>query len=180
VGGGDFFGDGSKLVREFPINDLTTLAPGPQPTPSLDIPKSLLTALDTFMVAATFKRKQDADQNCAFLCHVSTRTSDHKHIVDVLRRYKMDLTAGVAAKRHAVINRLQGAYNDLAATHPGLRGIPFETLVDAIGFYSAGITVKLVNGQTDEDVAVLSPYNLFVGGNKLGRGVTIKNLLAGC
>jgi hypothetical protein len=37
--------------------------------------------------------------------------------------------------------------------------------------------VKLVNGETDEDVAVRSPYNLFVGGNKLGRGVTIKNLL---
>lgn len=37
--------------------------------------------------------------------------------------------------------------------------------------------MKLVNGETDEDVAVLSPYNLFVGGNKLGRGVTIKNLL---
>jgi Z1 domain len=37
--------------------------------------------------------------------------------------------------------------------------------------------VKLVNGSTDEDVAVRSPYNLFVGGNKLGRGVTIKNLL---
>jgi hypothetical protein len=35
----------------------------------------------------------------------------------------------------------------------------------------------LVNGETDEDVAVNSPYNLFVGGNKLGRGVTIKNLL---
>src|SRR6185295_16951356 len=39
------------------------------------------------------------------------------------------------------------------------------------------IAVKLVNGETDEDVAVRSPYNLFVGGNKLGRGVTIKNLL---
>jgi hypothetical protein len=34
-----------------------------------------------------------------------------------------------------------------------------------------------VNGETDEGVAVESPYNLFVGGNKLGRGVTIKNLL---
>src|SRR6185436_19707611 len=44
-------------------------------------------------------------------------------------------------------------------------------------FFSPGITVKLVNGETDEDVAVESPYNLFVGGNKLGRGVTIKNLL---
>jgi Z1 domain len=57
---------------------------------------------------------------------------------------------------------LSGATSDV----PG--GIPRD---------SARIAVKLVNGETDEDVEVKSPYNLFVGGNKLGRGVTIKNLL---
>src|SRR4029078_13292349 len=59
----------------------------------------------------------------------------------------------------------------------GLRQYKFDDLGVAIGFFSPGITVKLVNGQTDEDVAVRSPHNLFVGGDKLGRGVTIKNLL---
>ncbi|BAV32582.1 hypothetical protein SCL_0260 [Sulfuricaulis limicola] len=177
VGGEDFFGDRSNLVREFDLNDITILAPGPQPTPTLDIPKSLLRALDTFMVAATFKRKKEADQNCAFLCHVSTRTDDHKHIVDLLRKYKTDLAAGVKGGNHTIIKRLKAAYDDLASTHDGLRATSFEELVEAIGFFSPGITVKLVNGETDEDVAVRSPYNLFVGGNKLGRGVTIKNLL---
>ena len=138
---------------------------------------SLLSALDTFMIGATFKRKYEADQNCAFLCHVSTRTADHKHIVNLLRKYKTDLAAGVKAKNEAVIRRLKAAYDNLAATHQGLRGSRFDDLVEAIGFFSPGITVKLVNGETDEDVAVKSPYNLFVGGNKLGRGVTIKNLL---
>ena len=177
VGGDDFFEDDSELVREFNLNDIATLAPGPQPSPTLEIPKSLLRALDTFMIGATFKRTKDADQNCAFLCHVSTRTDDHKHIVDLLRKYKTDLAAGVKAKKPAVVDRLRAAYDDLGATHPGLRDTKFEDLVTAIGFFSPGITVKLVNGETDEDVAVKSPYNLFVGGNKLGRGVTIKNLL---
>ena len=177
VGGDDFFGERSKLVREFPLNDITTLAPGHQPTPSLEIPKSLLKALDTFMIGATFKRTREADQNCAFLCHVSTRTSDHEHIVDLLRKYKTDLAAKVRAKNQSVIDRLRTAFDDLATTHPGLNTSKFADLVEAIGFFSPGITVKLVNGQTDEDVAVKSPYNLFVGGNKLGRGVTIKNLL---
>src|SRR5262249_47884598 len=149
----------SNLVREFPLDDLATLAPGPQPVPRLDIPKSLFTALDTFMIGATFKRKHDADQNCAFLCHVSTRTSDHKHIEDVLRKYKMELTDGVVGKKAAVLNRLRAAYDDLCSTHASLQAVSFDDLVDAIGFYSVGITVKLVNGQTDEDVAVRSPYN---------------------
>jgi hypothetical protein len=177
VGGDDFFGDTSELVREFDLNHITILAPGPQPTPSLSIPKSLLMALDTFMIGATYKRIKDVDQNCAFLCHVSTRTDDHKHIVDLLRKYKTDLTVGVKTKSPAIIKRLQLAFDDLVSTHEGLKDVNFEHLVDAIGFFSPGIAVKLVNGETDEDVAVRSPYNLFVGGNKLGRGVTIKNLL---
>jgi len=177
VGGEDFFGDESELVREFDLNDITTLAPGVQPTPMLEIPRSLLKALDTFMIGATFKRRKEADQNCAFLCHVSTRTDDHKHIVDLLRRYKTDLTAGLKAKNQAVITRLRAAYDDLASTHEGLRDSAFDDLVEAIEFFSPGITVKLVNGEIHEDVALKQPYNLFVGGNKLGRGVTIKNLL---
>src|SRR5439155_25039561 len=67
--------------------------------------------------------------------------------------------------------------DDLVGTHAALKSVKLEELIKAIEFYSPGITVKLVNGQTDEDVAVKAPYNLFVGGNKLGRGVTIKNLL---
>jgi len=89
----------------------------------------------------------------------------------------MDLAAGVKAHHAGMLSRLRAAYDDLASTHEGVRGSSFEHLVEAIGFFSPGITVKLVNGETDEDVAVKSPYNLFVGGNKLGRGVTIKNLL---
>jgi hypothetical protein len=165
------------LVREFDLNDIAVLSPGAQPTPTLEIPKSLLRALDTFMIGATYKRKKDADQNCAFLCHVSTRTDDHRHIVDLLRRYKTDLAKGAKEKKAAVLSRLKAAYDDLASTHVGLRDTKFEDLLEAIAFFSPGITVKLVNGETDEDVAVKSPYNLFVGGNKLGRGVTIRNLL---
>jgi hypothetical protein len=177
VGGEDFFDDKSTLVREFDLNDIAALTAGAQPSPTLKVPASLLKALDTFMIAATYKRMNDADQNCAFLCHVSTRTADHDHIVDLLRRYKTDLTAGVKGKKPVVVGRLKQAYEDLAVTSIGVRETTFEELLDAIEFLSPGIAVKLVNGETDEDVAVKSPYNLFVGGNKLGRGVTIKNLL---
>jgi len=177
VGGNDFFDDGSPLVREFDINHIAALSPGSQPSPSLHMPRSLLMALDTFMVGATYKRLKEADQNCAFLCHVSTRTSDHRHIVDLLRRYKTDLAARIRSRDSSVLARLRSAFDDLASTHDGVRSSQFDAVVEAIGFFSPGIAVKLVNGETDEDVAVRSPYNLFVGGNKLGRGVTIKNLL---
>lgn len=177
VGGDDFFGEGSTLVREFPIDDINALTSGAQPSPSGTIPVSLLKALDTFMIGATYKRLKAANQNCAFLCHVSTRKDDHRHIETLLRKYKTDLANGARARTPALIKRLAAAYDDLSKTHPALAATGFDDLVEAIKFYSAGVVVKLVNGETDEDVAVQSPYNLFVGGNKLGRGVTIKNLL---
>lgn len=177
VGGDDFFGDNSNLVREFDLEDIAVLAPGPQPTPTLTIPKSLVSALDTFMIGATFKRMKEADQNCAFLCHVSIRKDDHEHIVNLMRRYKTDLSTALKERNPAVVARLKAAYDDLAATHEGIATSKFDDLIKSIEFFTPGITVKLVNGETDEDVAVKSPYNIFVGGNKLGRGVTIKNLL---
>ncbi|MFC3716512.1 Z1 domain-containing protein [Luteimonas soli] len=177
VGGEDFFSDGSPLVREFPLTDIASLSPGPQPIPSQTIPASLLRALDAFMIAATYKRSSEPTQNCAFLCHVSTKTRDHNHIVGLLRKYKADLTISLKSKDQKVVSRLRDAYDDLASTHPPLKEASFDSLLEAVEFFSPGIAVKLVNGQTDEDVAVRSPYNLFVGGNKLGRGVTIRNLL---
>lgn len=177
VGGEDFFSDGSPLVKEFPLSDIAGLTPGPQPAPSQVIPTSLLRALDTFMIAATYKRSSEPTENCAFLCHVSTKTSDHDHIVGLLRKYKADLTSSLKSKDQKVITRLRNVYDDLASTHPPIKQASFDSLLEAVEFFSPGIAVKLVNGQTDEDVAVRSPYNLFVGGNKLGRGVTIKNLL---
>lgn len=177
VGGEDFFSDDSSLVKEFPLSDIAGLTPGSQPAPSQVIPTSLLRALDTFMIAATYKRSSEPTENCAFLCHVSTKTSDHDHIVGLLRKYKADLTSSLKSKDQKVVTRLRNVYDDLASTHPPIKQASFGSLLEAVEFFSPGIAVKLVNGQTDEDVAVRSPYNLFVGGNKLGRGVTIKNLL---
>lgn len=178
VGGDDFFSRGvNNLIREFPLADLTTLSAGMQPTPGNQIPASLLAALDTFIIGATYKREVQPDQKCAFLCHVSTRTADHKHIVQLLRQYKSDLGAGLKARNTKLIARLRNAFDDLAGTHKELAKTDFAQLLGRIEFLSPGIHVKLVNGETDEDVALHAPYNLFVGGNKLGRGVTIKNLL---
>lgn len=178
VGGDDFFLRGvDDLVREFPLTDLTALSAGMQPAPGSQMPASLLAALDTFMIGATYKREVEADQKSAFLCHVSTRTADHNHIVDLLRKYKSDLGTGLKAGNQKLVARLRNAFDDLAGTHKHLAKADFDHLLDRIEFLAAGIHVKLVNGETDEDVALHAPYNLFVGGNKLGRGVTIKNLL---
>ncbi len=179
VGGDDFFAlpSSADLIRDFPITDLNQLAAANQPVPGAQIPHSLLRALDTFMVGATCKRMEQPDQKTAFLCHVSTRKADHDHIEDLLRSYKSTLSSQLKRRDQALIARLRTAYDDLAQTSESVTKAQFESILADIEFFAAGIQVKLVNGETDEDVSLHAPYNLFVGGNKLGRGVTIKNLL---
>lgn len=177
VGGADFFGDNSRLVKEFPLDDITALTGGVQPSASLKPPNSLLNALDMFMVGATFKRSRNPNDNCAFLCHVSTKTADHRFIEDVLQQYRLDLIGATKSNHKATRLRLEAAYTELCGTSNELASMSFDQIFKNLGFLAPGAAVKLVNGETDEDVAVRAPYNLFVGGNKLGRGVTIKNLL---
>jgi hypothetical protein len=177
VGGDDFFGEASTLIRQFDIADISALTAAHQPAPTLAIPASLVKALDQFMIGATFKRTGDPTQNCAFLCHVSTRKDDHAHIVALLHKYKQDLLDRLHENDPKTLARLKDAYDDLAKSHAGVEQTSLNALVQGMAFFGASTTIKLVNGDTDEDVAVKSPYNLFVGGNKLGRGVTIKNLL---
>ena len=178
VGGDDFFSnEENNHIRLFPLGELTALSAGAQPAPSNEIPASLLAALDTFMIGATYKRLESPDQKSAFLCHVSTKTSDHSHIENLLRKYKLDLRSGLSSNNAKIIERLRSSFSDLAKTHDGISNSSFQKIIEEIQFLSSGIQVKLVNGETDESVALHAPYNLFVGGNKLGRGVTIKNLL---
>src|SRR6185312_2637036 len=117
VGGDDFFGDDSHLVREFDMADIDALTAGGQPHAGREIPRSLLRALDTFMVAATYKRANDPEANCAFLCHVSTSTQDHKHIENLLLQYKIDLADQAKNKTSGFLARFRAAYDDLRETH---------------------------------------------------------------
>jgi hypothetical protein len=70
---------------------------------------------------------------------------------------------------------LKEAYDDLAVTQPDIA--PLETIVEKISFYLRGANIRVINYQTSNEIVLESVYNIFVGGNKLGRGVTIKKLL---
>jgi hypothetical protein len=70
---------------------------------------------------------------------------------------------------------LKDAYDDLAKTETSLP--PFTDILAKIHFYIPGANIKLINATTSDEIKLDSVFNIFVGGNKLGRGVTIKNLL---
>jgi hypothetical protein len=50
-------------------------------------------------------------------------------------------------------------------------------VLDRIGFLLPGASIKEINSTSDAAITLDHVYSIFVGGNKLGRGVTIPNLI---
>jgi hypothetical protein len=179
IGGEAFFGKDAQLVRITDVNEITALKASNQPSPKAKLPVGLKKALYTFFVGAASRIIQGAGDGYAFLLHVSLATKDHDYARLLLDDFMQE--SGAALKKKggatytALLAELKAAYADLKATEPSLPD--FLELLERIEFYMNGANIKVINGTSNDEVKLDSRFNLFIGGNKLGRGVTIKNLL---
>jgi hypothetical protein len=180
VGGDAFFGSGrNNFLRFVDINEINQLKATNQPTPSSPLPIGLKKSLYLFLVAAAAKIIERPREGFAYLCHVSTSNKDHDYIrklIDSFREHTIQAFGDRStAKFRGVESSLREAYDDLATTENSLPS--FEEILNKIDFYLPGANIKVVNYTSSEEIKLDSVFNIFIGGNKLGRGVTIKNLL---
>ncbi|MCP4649612.1 MAG: hypothetical protein GY853_05975 [PVC group bacterium] len=179
VGGATFFDDDQKVLRNVDLHEVDSLKATHQPTLQGKVPRGLRKALYVFLVGATVKIIRKEAEGYAFLCHVSLSQKDHKYIETLLGCFKEDLIKTLqdtsTAKYTKLTSDLKNAYDDLSKTDSNLP--PFDKIVDQIKFYISGTSIQLINATTSEEIKLEAAYNMLVGGNKLGRGVTIKNLI---
>jgi hypothetical protein len=179
IGGEAFFEDGSKLLESVDINEVDELKSGHQPDPTHRLPAGIRRALLTFWVAAAAKNIQSPQENFSFLCHISHTKIDHRHIVDLFEKFREDTVNNFGEPGKVPYAKLRTdlleAYNDLFQTEPGLPS--FDAVLKKIEFLLPAASIKEINSNSDEEIVPDHPYSIFVGGNKLGRGVTIPNLI---
>lgn len=179
VGGEAFFGKDAKIVWITDVNEITALKASNQPSPKAKLPAGLRTALCTFFVGAASRIITGDGDGYAFLLHVSLATKDHDYARQLLDDYMQECGAALKKKSGspytALLNELQSCYNDLQTTDASLPA--YSEVLERIEFYMNGANIKVINGTSNDEVKLDSRFNLFIGGNKLGRGVTIKNLL---
>lgn len=179
VGGESFFGQDAKLLRIVDVNEITVLKATNQPNPKSRLPQGLRRSLCTFFVGAASRIIQGAGDGYAFLLHVSLATKDHEYDRQLIDDYIQE--AGTALKKKvgtaytSLLADLQAGYADLTTTEANLPA--FDAILERVGFYLNGANIKVINGSSSDEVKLDSRFNLFIGGNKLGRGVTIRNLL---
>jgi len=180
VGGDAFFGSGrDTLLRIVDLAEVMQLRASNQPAPSGVLPGGLRRALYTFLVGASVKVLERPTDSFAFLCHVSMGKRDHAYIVGLIDAFKEECINAFrkpsSTKYQSMMKGLRDAYDDLVKTASTLPD--FDGIVQQVKFYINGANIRLVNASSSDEIALDGVFNLFVGGNKLGRGVTIKNLL---
>lgn len=181
IGGDQFFGASANILRYVDLQEVESLRADHQPSPSGQIPSGLQKALFIFLIGATSKLIQNpaGENGYAFLCHVSVNKRDHDYIVKLLDRFKENIINILGnpniSQNLRLMEDLREAYYDLCTTQDKMP--QFHQIIEKMNFYINGMNIKLINASSNEEIRLDSVYNIFVGGNKLGRGVTIKNLL---
>nr|WP_274572487.1 Z1 domain-containing protein [Neisseria sp. 3986]MDD9326478.1 Z1 domain-containing protein [Neisseria sp. 3986] len=116
-------------------------------------------------------------KNCNFALHPSVKIADHRAFVDKIKAHLNDL---VQSLNHGDDDDLkdifQTVYQDLQKTKPDIHH--FEDIYAQLCelLEQKKFNVLVLNSQTETDFQLDKGFNIIVGGNVIGRGLTIPKL----
>jgi len=182
VGGNYFFGndfDNSDHIHIVPTIDLTRLRNSHQ------IPDTVKDSLIVFFLGAAVLRLQGSRKKYTYLLHTSFRQEDHTQATQLVEQFKNELTnqlrIAVTNSINAIPNqlklKLENAYTDLGKTFADLPA--FDEVIAEVNRRIASTEVIEINANTGQGISAhpSRKHTLYIGGTKIGRGVTVKNLL---
>lgn len=146
------------------------------------IPEGIRKAVSVFVVGASCKSViKGANQNFAMLCHISSKKAANESLYSLINRYVQIISENIDvddendAQYKGVLDDLKVAFNDISSTLNGEVQWP-EVLSDIKdNIYSTNVQL-IISGRHGQDPSYTSLYNILIGGDRLGRGLTIDNL----
>jgi len=182
-GGQHFFGDNdfnnSEHIRTVPLIDVDMLRN------SKTIPDTVIQSMLVFFLGAAILRTQGNSKKYTYLLHTSFRQGDHHLAAELVEEFKNQLTNQLRQNRNDPIAgvsptiriQLQNAYNDLQQTCGNI--LPFRDVLAETARRITSTEVREINSDSGQGVKPNPDrkHTLYIGGTKIGRGVTVKNLL---
>lgn len=111
-----------------------------------------------------------------FLIHPSVKTDQHQKFAEKVGDYLNEIYQSL--DEPFVYDAFTAVYNDLAVTKSGIS--PFNIIMENITLMleTEGVNILVINSRNsfEDNVKYESGVNIIVGGNSLGRGVTIPKL----
>lgn len=185
MGGDLFFGNqGDSSYRcSFDVKELNILKEGNiNPGNKWDIPKGLRLALCCFFVASIDKmlKSDNGDEKYSCLVHICYKRVSHKNIEAVISSFVTWLDRSLREKESKTDydkadKYLRQAYDELRKT----ASMPeFDKLVSELKHKLRNARPKVINADNKNKEPEYDPgMNILIGGNRLGRGVTIEGLM---
>ncbi|BBD59381.1 hypothetical protein NIES2109_21640 [Nostoc sp. HK-01] len=185
MGGELFFTEESKyccIVDAEEINELKKQK-GENPGNQWIIPDGLRFALCCFFLGSTYKMlsSDKEDATYSFLAHICYKQDIHNVLEKVISQFVINLDQAIRDKSSATKNKqaikwLEQAYNELNKTADNLP--PCNELIDELKIQLRRAIPKIINANNPDKEPNYNPgMNILIGGNRLGRGVTIEGLM---
>ncbi|MHC5743053.1 MAG: Z1 domain-containing protein [Nostoc sp.] len=183
VGGNYFFGNNnfnnSSHIRTVPLIDLNRLRTNNR------IPDTVIESMLLFFLGAAILRLQGNVKKYTYLLHTSFRQADHHLAAVLVNQFKHELTNQLRQNPNDPIigvsptlrTQLQNAYADLQQTFINIPSF-HDVLVETARRITSTEIIE-INSDTGEGIrpTPARKHTLYIGGTKIGRGVTVKNLL---
>lgn len=111
-----------------------------------------------------------------FLIHPSVKTDQHEKFAGKVGEYLNEILESI--DESFVSSAFAEAYDDLASTKPDIT--PFDVIMKNINLMleTEGVNILVINSRNsfEDNIKYESGVNIIVGGNSLGRGITIPKL----
>ena len=173
VGGQLLFDPDRPHIRPVDLQELLDFLNGRAATPF-----GLRRAVFAFLIAATLKHMGRHGRAFFFLCHVSHLKQHHDLMRQSIEALLHEAAAALAEPdgHPTFLGELRAAYDDIAATAEETQA--FELVLQRLRLNIPSRDIQVLNTDSES----VEPrdnriYNFLIGGNRLGRGVTIKRLL---
>ena len=141
-------------------------------------PRGLENAITFFLVAAAAQAIHDPDvflRSQNFLCHTSHKRAEHDKLHELIIAFTATLGEELFPLRGRAETLVNWAYGELGKTVTDLP--PLAEIVEDIIDRLPRRKVRIVNSDGNSGDEVRGAPNFIIGGNIVGRGLTIPNLL---
>jgi len=169
LGGSFFFSrPDSYCIRYTQDNELTDIQDA-----NAEITPGLATATLNYLIVVAQTTLDKTSKCCNFLVHPSVRIADHKQAEEKIREFLNEVKASLEENDMEIINNLKEEWQDLFKTKPEIK--KFDEILEAIRniLFKQEIHFVQLNSVSDSSIDISKRNNIIIGGNSLGRGVTI-------
>ncbi|MDB9373247.1 Z1 domain-containing protein [Nodularia sphaerocarpa] len=184
MGGDLFFEDNSLYSRTVQAEELDSLKKqdGENLSNNWDIPSGLKVALCCFFLGAIYKMPSgNEDAKYSFLAHICYKKDNHKNLEKIISSFILDIDKAICGessitKQREALKCLNEAYKELSKTAVNLPSL--NQLIEELKPELQSVRPKVINANNPDKELKYNPgMNILVGGNRLGRGVTIDGLM---